>query len=508
MRKKISNKKLFLILIIPVFIVFNILSCTILYFIEPIDYAEPDFLHTSYSFELYKKYSYDNNPDFYIKQISADDIVSFESDKRLKYIDDTIMIICKDGTVTSEVTSLIAPYNGKICGYISILNLYQVEFPDSDYEYLVNICSEYNESDFVTATCVDYFEETPPSDYETEEYTDYEYFYDNYYKDIINYPENIECNSDVVVGIFDSLVDKENNYFNIINADTYDRKWLDDPQYLNTVTHGSHVAGIACCSSDSDAPAIYPDGRIVSDNAFNNSISYWIAAITDMIVNYNTKAINVSMGYNSFITASANLGCENALDYIENESLFFESFVEKLIDADYEFILCFAAGNDSGMTINKIPSAYFSYGEKKLLNKLDLFNIYTKKIRYADAKYSLPFTYIENEKIRDHIIVVASCDSKKRFTGFSDAGESVDMVAPGEDILSFVLNNEYEICSGTSMAAPFVTGTAAMIFSYDNSLTAGEVKDILLKSATEYVNGYGFEYPLLNVAQAITFVTE
>ena len=131
MRKKISNKKLFLILIIPVFIVLDILSCTILYFIEPIDYTEPDFSQTSYSFELYKKYSYDNNPDFYIKQISADDIVSFESDKRLKYIDDTIMIICKDGTVTSEVTSLIAPYNGKICGYISILNLYQVEFPRS-----------------------------------------------------------------------------------------------------------------------------------------------------------------------------------------------------------------------------------------------------------------------------------------------------------------------------------------------------------------------------------------
>ena len=55
-----------------------------------------------------------------------------------------------------------------------------------------------------------------------------------------------------------------------------------------------------------------------------------------------------------------------------------------------------------------------------------------------------------------------------------------------------MLNNDYEICSGTSMAAPFVTGTAAMIFSYDNSLTAGEVKDILLKSATEYVNGFGY----------------
>ena len=503
--KKTSKKKLFLLLIIPILIVIDIFSCVFLYYVEPVYYSEPDLSQTVYTFELYNKFSYDKKPDFYIKQISADDIVSYEKDFRLKYIDDTIMIICDKSTTVSDVTSLISDDNGKICGYISYLNLYQIEFDNSDYEDLLNICSAYSEVEFVSATCVDYFEETPLSE---DDSTDYSFFseIDYSYKNVINYPDELECKSDVVVGIFDSLVDKNNKYFNILNADTYNNEWLKAPQYMNFIAHGSHVAGIACCSSDSDSPAVYPNGGIISDNAFNNSISYWIAAITDMIVNYNAKAINISVGYNTFISSAANLGCKNAISYIENESFFFEKFLEKLIDDNYEFILCIAAGNDSESSLNKIPSHYFSYGDKKILDKIDIFNMFTEKLDYADAKYSLPFTYITNEKVRDHIIIVGSCDNKKVLSDFSDAGTAVDIVAPGEYIYSFALDGEYEYNSGTSMATPFVTGAAALIFSYDNSLSAGEVKNILINSATEAISGHGFEYPLLNISEAVSAV--
>jgi len=501
--KNISKKKLFLLLIIPALILLDIIACVILYFVEPVYYAEPDLLQTAYTFELYYKFSYDKNPDFYIKQISADDIESYENDFRLKYLDNTIIIICDETTTTSDVTSLVSDRNGKICGYISYLNLYQIEFENYNYEELVNICSEYSKNEFVWATCVDYFEETPIADDESSNYISFDEI-DYTYKSIINYPDNFECNSDVVVGIFDCLVDKNNEYFNIVNSEKYDNDWLKAPQYINDISHGSHVAGIACCSADSDSPAVYPAGSIVSDNAFNNTISYWIASITDMIVNYNVKTVNISMGYNSFVSLSANLGCKNAISYIENESFFFEKFLEKLIDADYEFLLCLAAGNESGSTINKIPSHFFSYGDKKILNKFDIFNLFTRKLKYADAKFSLPFTYIENEKVKEHIIIVGSCDNKKAFSKFSDAGNSVDIIATGEDIYSFILDGEYDYWSGTSMATPFVTGAAALIFSYDNSLSAGEVKNILINSATETVSGYGFKYPLLNVAEAVS----
>jgi subtilisin family serine protease len=60
----------------------------------------------------------------------------------------------------------------------------------------------------------------------------------------------------------------------------------------------------------------------------------------------------------------------------------------------------------------------------------------------------------------------------------------VDVFAPGVDILSTVPGGEYKRESGTSMAAPVVTGVAALLMSYYPSLTAADVKRILLETAT------------------------
>lgn len=70
--------------------------------------------------------------------------------------------------------------------------------------------------------------------------------------------------------------------------------------------------------------------------------------------------------------------------------------------------------------------------------------------------------------------------------GFSNYGRAVDLFAPGEDILSTVPGGGVERLSGTSMAAPVVSGVAALILSYYPSLTAADVKRILLASATRY----------------------
>jgi len=60
----------------------------------------------------------------------------------------------------------------------------------------------------------------------------------------------------------------------------------------------------------------------------------------------------------------------------------------------------------------------------------------------------------------------------------------VDVFAPGVDILSTVPGNGYDRESGTSMAAPVVSGVAALIMSYYPSLTAAQVKQIILETAT------------------------
>ncbi|MCY7358497.1 MAG: S8 family serine peptidase [Rudanella sp.] len=60
---------------------------------------------------------------------------------------------------------------------------------------------------------------------------------------------------------------------------------------------------------------------------------------------------------------------------------------------------------------------------------------------------------------------------------------TVDLFAPGTDIESTIPRNNYAAFTGTSMAAPCVAGVAALLRSYFPSLTAVQVKDILMKSA-------------------------
>ncbi|MGH7505769.1 MAG: S8 family peptidase, partial [Longimicrobiales bacterium] len=72
---------------------------------------------------------------------------------------------------------------------------------------------------------------------------------------------------------------------------------------------------------------------------------------------------------------------------------------------------------------------------------------------------------------------------------FSNYGAAqVDLFAPGVDILSTVPGGGYERQDGTSMAAPVVTGVAALIMAYYPRLDAAGVKRVLLESATSYAD--------------------
>ena len=68
---------------------------------------------------------------------------------------------------------------------------------------------------------------------------------------------------------------------------------------------------------------------------------------------------------------------------------------------------------------------------------------------------------------------------------FSNYGRAqVDVFAPGVDIWSAVPGGGFEAQDGTSMAAPVVSGLAALLMSYFPDLSATEVKQIILESAT------------------------
>lgn len=70
---------------------------------------------------------------------------------------------------------------------------------------------------------------------------------------------------------------------------------------------------------------------------------------------------------------------------------------------------------------------------------------------------------------------------------FSNYGRGkVDVFAPGALIYSSVPQSEYQNSQGTSMAAPVVTGLAALVMAYYPELSPAEVKAVILDSATRY----------------------
>lgn len=81
----------------------------------------------------------------------------------------------------------------------------------------------------------------------------------------------------------------------------------------------------------------------------------------------------------------------------------------------------------------------------------------------------------------DNIISVANIGADGSLAPTSCYGKyTVDMAAPGTDILGLVSGDKYGYQTGTSMAAPLVTAAAAMVYSGSVNITLADTKDILM----------------------------
>ena len=80
-------------------------------------------------------------------------------------------------------------------------------------------------------------------------------------------------------------------------------------------------------------------------------------------------------------------------------------------------------------------------------------------------------------------IAVSAIDSSDNFAEFSSVGPEVDLTAPGVDIFSTYKGDGYKTLSGTSMAAPHVTGVAALILENQSAYTPDDVLNVLTKTA-------------------------
>lgn len=109
-----------------------------------------------------------------------------------------------------------------------------------------------------------------------------------------------------------------------------------------------------------------------------------------------------------------------------------------------------------------------------------------------------------------NVIAVASIDTSKQLASYSTSGDWVDVAAPGTVILSTITsgaNDTYGFKSGTSMAAPHVSGLAALVFTQVNDTNMNgrlndEVRACIQSTATN-IGITGIGSGLINASAAV-----
>lgn len=132
---------------------------------------------------------------------------------------------------------------------------------------------------------------------------------------------------------------------------------------------------------------------------------------------------------------------------------------------------------------------------------LSLGGVYTEvlanAIKYATKRGSIVVMAAGNQGASEPIypaalatnwgIAVGAVDSNNYMADFSNRAGSNSylnyVVAPGVDIYSTVPDNNYKFENGTSMAAPYVSGVAALMLSANPYLTPEEIQAIITKTA-------------------------
>ncbi len=226
-------------------------------------------------------------------------------------------------------------------------------------------------------------------------------------------------------------------------------------------SHGTHVAGIIGASLNGAGVAgVAPQASLVAVKAFDAAGS---ATTAQVLCGINHVAGLVAA---DGIPTVANMSfADDGTDSVCDDGDTTDAVHEAICDlTDLGAIAVAAAGNNSGPAEQRIPAVFDEVISVSALTDLD------------GAPGGLGGC----------LLIFIFCDDEMAY--FSNYGPSVDVIAPGDPILSTVPGGGYGEKSGTSMAAPHVAGVVAAMLSADPTLT-GTAAQALLQISGECPSG-------------------
>ncbi len=237
--------------------------------------------------------------------------------------------------------------------------------------------------------------------------------------------------SDVTIAVVDQGVKYDHPDLQAQFGSDKGQDFVDDdadpmPTSSSDEYHGTHVAGIASATTDNGVGvAGISDSTLLSGRALSASGGGSLSDIADAIqwaTDQGADIINMSLGGGGYTDTM-----KNAVQYAVNNG---------------SLPIC-AAGNDG-----------------------------SRGVSYP-AKY-------------DECVAVGAIDSNENLTSFSQYGPDLDVVAPGQNVLSTsTRNGGYEELPGTSMACPAAAGVAALGLAAQGDMSPSELRSTLKNTAVD-----------------------
>lgn len=445
--------------------------------------------------------------------VPSADSVRVDSQSGLSYVSDIVVVVFEENVLESRKEEIIASVDGTVVGQLNGVNQYQLQVPTSTLSQLkskVNALENFSEVAFAHYDNVYYDLESAvaPSDpwddtVDAADWLDSDIDGSNWWLEAIEAPAAWSYNdrfSNIKIGIVDNGFDTGHEDLNI-KFPSKETKNVNSKE-----DHGTHVAGIIGAKNNNNKgiTGIVWNSELICVDWKPSTFQYWktdtmIAAGLIWTVESGAKVVNFSLGCSSNLANDAERYDQSIIDESgKNSSGYMASLLKY-----YDFIVVQSAGN----------------GAKNEIGVDAINNLWFCAVTSSNCA-DFGTGRASKQGILDRILVVAattkmSTNELKRYsslTSFSNGGTQVDIAAPGSNVYSTItggMRGSYGNMSGTSMAAPIVTGVCALVWSVNESFAGDEVTEIVCSSTSNisldnatstYTTG---NFPLVNAKLAV-----
>ena len=198
--------------------------------------------------------------------------------------------------------------------------------------------------------------------------------------------------------------------------------------FMDGTGHGNSVAGLIAAQDNKEGiTGVNPNAEIYSIRVLDDNNQAPLSRIIEgiyMAIDQHVNIINMSFGISQYS----------------------EALHQAIKDANSAGILLIAAAGNTGEKGVQYPAAF------------------------------------------DEVMAVGSVDKSGNIAESSAVGEEVEIVAPGEQVRSTGEFGSELVASGTSLAAPQVTGVASLLWERDKDVSADYIRSVLNATANSYGN--------------------